>query len=204
MHTAGVVDNEADSEIDTNDDTDQYLLSINQIYELIFQTLGDDYCQRPAEMSTNSTIYIPEKIFGTFDPNRLSKASSRIDTRLPIGSTVLSVFQSLESVNKNIPKRGELWKVPKDLSDPKHNERTRSYKPPVPDPTSGLDFAKLPVQDHNINKLLLNMPTSSTSVSVPYSMLEHWEVRERRSLGLTNQTDLMLATILQLVCDWSD
>ncbi|KAH3877029.1 hypothetical protein DPMN_000883 [Dreissena polymorpha] len=35
-------------------------------------------------------------------------------------------------------------------------------------------------------------------------MLERWEVRERRSLGLTNQIDLMLATILQLVCDWSD
>ncbi|KAH3783316.1 hypothetical protein DPMN_161252 [Dreissena polymorpha] len=35
-------------------------------------------------------------------------------------------------------------------------------------------------------------------------MLEHWEVRERRSPCLTNQIDLMLATILQLVCDWSD
>ena len=43
--------------------------------------------------------------------------------------------------------------MPKDLSDPKHNERTRSYKPPVPDPTSGLDFAKLLVQDLDINKL---------------------------------------------------
>ncbi|KAH3877028.1 hypothetical protein DPMN_000882 [Dreissena polymorpha] len=55
-----------------------------------------------------------------------------------------------------------MWKVPKDFSDPKHNVRTRSYKPPVPDPTSGLDFAKLPVQDPDMNKLLLNMPTSST------------------------------------------
>ncbi|KAH3697233.1 hypothetical protein DPMN_084725 [Dreissena polymorpha] len=48
------------------------------------------------------------------------------------------------------------------------------------------------------------MPTSSTPVSVPYSMLVHWEGRERRSLGLTNQIDLMLATLLELVCEWSD
>ncbi|KAH3783315.1 hypothetical protein DPMN_161251 [Dreissena polymorpha] len=108
MHTAGVVDNEADSEVDPNYDTDHYLSSINQINELIFQTLGDDYCPRPVEMSTNLTIFITEKLVHTFDPNRLSKASSRIDTRLPIGSTVLSVFQSLESANKTIPKRGEL------------------------------------------------------------------------------------------------
>ncbi|KAH3697234.1 hypothetical protein DPMN_084726 [Dreissena polymorpha] len=61
MHTAGVVDKEADSEADFNNDTYKYLASINQIYELIFRTLGDDYCPRPAEMSTNSTISITEQ-----------------------------------------------------------------------------------------------------------------------------------------------
>ncbi|KAH3865954.1 hypothetical protein DPMN_029002 [Dreissena polymorpha] len=60
LHTAGVVDNEADSEADSNDVTDQYLSSINWIYEMIFQNLCDDYCPRPGEMSTNSTISITE------------------------------------------------------------------------------------------------------------------------------------------------
>ena len=50
LHTAGVVDNEADSEADSNDDTDQILSSINRIYEMIFQNLGEYYCPRPAEI----------------------------------------------------------------------------------------------------------------------------------------------------------
>ncbi|KAH3702839.1 hypothetical protein DPMN_077865 [Dreissena polymorpha] len=103
---------------DADIDTDQYLVSINQIYELMFQTLGEDYCSRPVEVSTNSTISVTEQLVRTFDPNRVTKASSRVDIRLPIGSSVLSVFQSLESVNKTILKRVEIWKVPKDFSEP--------------------------------------------------------------------------------------
>ncbi|KAH3734165.1 hypothetical protein DPMN_040605 [Dreissena polymorpha] len=60
LHTAGVVDNEADSEADSSDVTAQYLSSINRIYEMIFQNLGYDYCPRPAKMSTNSTSSITE------------------------------------------------------------------------------------------------------------------------------------------------
>ncbi|KAH3787486.1 hypothetical protein DPMN_165610 [Dreissena polymorpha] len=67
---------------------------------------------------------------------------------------------------------------------------------------SGLDFSKLPIQDPDFNKLFLTIPSASKSVSVPYSILEQWEGRERRALGLSNQIDLMLATILRLVCDW--
>ncbi|KAH3724272.1 hypothetical protein DPMN_050088 [Dreissena polymorpha] len=47
------------------------------------------------------------------------------------------------------------------------------------------------------------IPTS-VPISVPYSMLENWEMRERRSLGLAHQIDLMSATILQVACELSD
>ncbi|KAH3800437.1 hypothetical protein DPMN_154070 [Dreissena polymorpha] len=152
------------------------------MYELIFQTLGKEYCSRPVEVSANSTISVTEQLVCTFDLNRVTKASSRLDTRLPIGASVLSVFQLLESINKTIPKRVEIWRVPKDFSESKTQERTWSYKPPVPDPNSGLDFSKLPIQDPDMNKLLLTIPSSSTSVSVPYSILEQWEGRDRRAL----------------------
>ncbi len=204
IQTAGVVESEADSDAESNVETDQYLAPIGQIYELMFRTLGEDYCPRPAELSSNATISVTEQLFRTFDPNRVIKSTARPDPRLPIGSTVLSVLQSLESANKTIPKRGETWKIPKELADPKHQEGSKSYKPPVPHATSGLDFSKLPVPDPDISKLSLVMPSGSNSVSVPFSMLETWEMRERRSLGLTNQIDFMLATILQMVCDWSE
>ncbi|KAH3891260.1 hypothetical protein DPMN_015353 [Dreissena polymorpha] len=200
LHTSVPVESEAESDADI--DTNKFLASSIQIYELIFQTLGEELCPRPVETSSNSTISITEQLVRTFDPTMVTKARSRLDTRLPIGTTVLSVFQSLESVNKTIPKRGDMWKVPKDFVESKLQEL--NYKPPVPDPTSGLDCSKLPSQDPDINKLLLTMPSSSTSVSVPFSMIEHSENRERRSLGLSNQVDLMLATLLHLVCDWSD
>ncbi|KAH3820694.1 hypothetical protein DPMN_122442 [Dreissena polymorpha] len=135
LHTSGVVDSVHDSDADS--DTDQYLAPIHQIYDLMFRTLGEEYCSRPVEMSANSTISVTEQLVRTFDPNSVTKASSCLDTRLLIGASVLSVFESLESINTRIPKRGEIWRVPKDFSEPKTQERTRSYKPPVPDPNSG-------------------------------------------------------------------
>ncbi|KAH3869693.1 hypothetical protein DPMN_032863 [Dreissena polymorpha] len=80
-------------------------------------------------LSSNWTISITEQLVRTFDPTMVTKARSRLDTRLPIGTTVLSVFQSLESVNKTIPKRGDMWKVPKDFAESKLQER--NYKPPI-------------------------------------------------------------------------
>ncbi|KAH3820820.1 hypothetical protein DPMN_122569 [Dreissena polymorpha] len=110
LHTSGVVDSEHD--LDADNDTDQYLALIHQIYDLMFWTLGEEYCSQPVEMSANLTISVIEQLVGTFDPNSVTKASSRLDTCLLIGASVLSVFQSLESINTTIPKRGEIWRVP--------------------------------------------------------------------------------------------
>ncbi|KAH3877744.1 hypothetical protein DPMN_001622 [Dreissena polymorpha] len=100
LHTSGVVDSEHDSDADN----DQYLAPIDQIYDLMVQTLGEEYCSRPVEVFANSTISVTEQLVHKFDPNSVTKANSRLDTRLPIGASVLSVFQSLESINTTIPK----------------------------------------------------------------------------------------------------
>ncbi|KAH3773731.1 hypothetical protein DPMN_175099 [Dreissena polymorpha] len=47
------------------------------------------------------------------------------------------------------------------------------------------------------------MPSSSTHTAVPYSLLENWELRERRSIGLANQLDLMPAKALDMVWELS-
>ncbi|KAH3871043.1 hypothetical protein DPMN_034237 [Dreissena polymorpha] len=91
LHTSVPVESEAESDADI--DTDKFLVSSNQIYELIFQTLGEELCPRPVETSSNSTISITEQLVCTFDPTMVTKARSRLDTGLPIGTTVLSVFQ---------------------------------------------------------------------------------------------------------------
>ncbi|KAH3827861.1 hypothetical protein DPMN_129804 [Dreissena polymorpha] len=133
----GFAENSAESDAELNSDADHYLASVNDVLELILQTLWEDYCPRPAVSSTNSTISVTVQLARIYDPDRINKARSCLDPRLPIRSTSLWVFQSLKFANKLIPKRGEPWKVPKDLSDPKHHENSKSYKPPVPDPTSG-------------------------------------------------------------------
>ncbi|KAH3776439.1 hypothetical protein DPMN_177864 [Dreissena polymorpha] len=107
----------------------------------------------------------------------------------------MSVFESLEYTNKPTPSP---WKDPKDLAESKPLEGGKSYKSRVPDPTTVLDLSKLPALDPDINKLSLTMPVAYTQISVLYSMLENWELRERRSIGLANQLDLMAATALDM------
>ena len=177
-----------------------YLASINKVYELIFDTLNEELCPRPIQ-SVGQAITVTEKVARRREPDRIGRAAARADLRLPVGSTTSSVFESLETVNKpsNLP-----WKVHKDIAEPKPLEGGRSYRPPVADSTTGLDLSKLPAVDADFGKLNITMPTSSSLAQIPFSMLENWELRERRSIGLANQLDLMAAATLELVWDLAD
>ncbi|KAH3824949.1 hypothetical protein DPMN_126809 [Dreissena polymorpha] len=59
LHTSGVVDSEHES--DADNDTDQYLAPIHQMYDLMFQTLGEEYCSQPVKVSADSTILVTEQ-----------------------------------------------------------------------------------------------------------------------------------------------
>ncbi|KAH3877035.1 hypothetical protein DPMN_000889 [Dreissena polymorpha] len=100
---------------ESNVKAESYLASINQVYEIMFHTLGEDFCPRPSMSATSYAISVTEQLARKHDPDRVSKATSRVDLRLPIGSTTVSVFQSLEPSNKP----PSPWKVPKDLTEPK-------------------------------------------------------------------------------------
>ena len=180
-----------------------YLASINQVYELIFNILDDDFCPRPTQSIIGSAVTVTEKVARRREPDRVGRNTGWVDLSLPIGSTITSAFDTVEAANKpsNLP-----WKAPKDLAEPKPVEGGKSCKPPVADPGSatGLDLSKLPPPDTDMSKLNISMPVSSTLAQVPFSMLENWELWERRSIGLANQLDLMAAAALDMVWDLSE
>lgn len=60
-HTAGIAESLAESDAESYIEADHYLASINKIYEFMFQTLGEDFCPRPAALSTSSTISVTEQ-----------------------------------------------------------------------------------------------------------------------------------------------
>ncbi|KAH3836120.1 hypothetical protein DPMN_109490 [Dreissena polymorpha] len=70
LHTS--VPEESEAESDADIDTDKFLASSTQIYELIFQTLGEELCPRPVETSSNSTISITKQLVRTFDPTMVT------------------------------------------------------------------------------------------------------------------------------------
>ncbi|KAH3837645.1 hypothetical protein DPMN_111045 [Dreissena polymorpha] len=58
MHTTSIAESSVESAAEFNSEADHYLASINKVYELMFQNLGEDYCPRPAVSSTSSTISV--------------------------------------------------------------------------------------------------------------------------------------------------
>ena len=88
-----------------------YLASINQVYELIFNTLDDDFCPRPTQSIIGSAVTVTQKVASRREPDRVGRATGRVDLRLPIGSTITSAFDTVEAANKP---SNQPWKAPKD------------------------------------------------------------------------------------------
>jgi hypothetical protein len=76
----------------------------------MFHTLDEDFCPRPSVSPTGSAVTVTEQVARIQEPGRISKATSRVDLRLPIGSSTMAVFQSLEPANKPSPSP---WKAPR-------------------------------------------------------------------------------------------
>ncbi|KAH3794937.1 hypothetical protein DPMN_148478 [Dreissena polymorpha] len=53
-----------------------YLASINQVYELMFNTLDEDFCPRPSLSLTGSAVTVTEQVARRREPGRISKATS--------------------------------------------------------------------------------------------------------------------------------
>ena len=78
--------------------------------------MDDDFCPRPTQSTIGSAVTVTEKAARRRVPDRVGWATARVDLRLPIGSTITSVFDSMEAANKP---SDQPWKAPKDLAEPK-------------------------------------------------------------------------------------
>ncbi|KAH3696467.1 hypothetical protein DPMN_083932 [Dreissena polymorpha] len=131
MQTTVLVDGSAEAGLEAYVEAEHYhLASIHQVYELMFETLDDDFCRRPSLSATGSAVTVTERVVRRREPDRISKATSRVDLRLPIGSTTMSVSESLESTNNPSPSP---WKAPKNLAEPKPLEGGKKVPGTRPD-----------------------------------------------------------------------
>ena len=89
---SSAVPSEAGSEV--QEPEPHYLASINQVYELIFNTL-DDFCPRPTQSIIGSAVTVTEKVARRREPDRVGLAMGRVALRLPIGSTITSAFDTV-------------------------------------------------------------------------------------------------------------
>ena len=83
---------------------------------MIFNTLDDDFCPRPTQSIIGSAVTVTEKVARRREPDRVGRATGRVDLRFPIGSTITSAFDTMEAANKP---SNQPWKAPKDLAEPK-------------------------------------------------------------------------------------
>ena len=78
--------------------------------------MDDDFCPRPTQSTIGSAVTVTEKAARRRVPDRVGWATARVDLSLPIGSTITSVFDSMEAANKP---SDQPWKAQKDLAEPK-------------------------------------------------------------------------------------
>ena len=80
MQTTGLADGSAEAGLEANVEAEHYYLaSIHQVYELMLETLDDDFCPRPSLLATDSAVTITEQVARRREPGRISKATSRVD-----------------------------------------------------------------------------------------------------------------------------
>ncbi|KAH3887166.1 hypothetical protein DPMN_011182 [Dreissena polymorpha] len=55
-------DGSIEAGLESNEDELYYLASINQVYELMFNTLDEDFCPRPSLSLTGSAVTVTEQV----------------------------------------------------------------------------------------------------------------------------------------------
>ena len=162
--------------------------SIKDCYNTVFSTLPESDCPRAPP--------VPPKVPGSLS-ERLSKTTSGGEAQeddfspLPMSTVVLSAFAELDKVNSE---KGNPWKVPQATA--RMAKLDASYRPPRPDPVSGLDLSAKPLLDKDASALTLSKyPKDLFACS--YSLLETWEERDRRVLGLASQIDFLSSSLIE-------
>ena len=176
-----------------------HLFTLNKVFEYIFETLPEDVCPRPSLPATadpeTATDILVRKLFPESSPT--SKAPL---LRLPLSPAVRTSMSRLDALNKLSP--SPTWSI--SAADAKTSELSSTYRPPVKDDESGLDLSQVPPLDPLASAAKLSRPAAAKTVPLPLGMLEGWELRERKSMGLASQMDFLAATLLKTVSSTVD
>lgn len=170
---------------------DPYCYPLNKVYDLIFDTVSDDICCRPVGPQAPKPGSALEASVRQDEPDRDVEIRPTA-SRLPLSPAVLLAMQRVEEDNKG----GKTpWSTSAGIP------RASEYRAPLPDKVSGFDLGEVPRVDSDISKGDMKKPSSTSEVKVPWSLLESWETRERRSLGLVSQLDFIGCAIKSSIKD---
>lgn len=161
-------------------------------YEAVWSSLPQDVCPRQDEAQPISLGSTSEDAF--FATHNAGNPTTRSNPTLPISTVVLECLDKLRPVNQS---NSDLsWVVPDNVL---HSmERAGAYRPPVPDPNSGLNLQETPTLSHmaksNAN---VSHPGPSGKFELTHKTLDRWEKRERQSIGLASQMDFLTAALIK-------
>ena len=116
---------------------------------------------------------------------------------LPLAAAVKSCLSEYDKHNES--SFSTTWTLPSTAT--KACEFSKAYRPPAPDPETGLDLAKIAQLDADCAAAKIVKPTPSAPVSLPVSLLESWELRARKSMGIASQLDILVAYLMQMATD---
>jgi len=168
------------------------LFSLAKAFEAVYDTLPESICPRPPISQSSGLKSCGETALWRLRPE--DKPEPLSIPSLPLSETVKDTFLKCDAASRTSSDPN--WQLPaKVLKELIH---AGAYRPPRPDPVSGLDLGSTASLDPDAARAYLPKVPPSTRVSLPLSLLEKWELKQRQCLGLASQLEFFLATIIEL------
>lgn len=173
-----------------------FVYSLSKAYDAIFRSVPEDVCQPPPAPPSRKADSATEAILCKLHGDSVTGKTPPLV--LPIADSVLECIEPLEELNTS--NQSATWSVP--AKTVKSMTQPSAHRFPAPDSKSGLDLSNIPsLEICDGNRANLIRPNGSSSVSVPLSMLETWEARERMVSSLVSQMDFLACAITKLSGD---
>ena len=151
----------------------------------------------PSAPALSSGSVAESVIWGLHPEQQPQRASL---TSLPLSPMVREAAEKFDELNMANP--AIQWSLqPKAV---RAMMATTAYRPPCPDAASGMDLSSVAQLDADAQRAKVSKLGPSASVTLPLSLLETWEQRERQSMGLSSQIDFFAATVAKLASSPED
>lgn len=166
--------------------------SLSSAFKVVYDTLPEDLCPPLPPVAEPSFVSTGEEALWRELP---AKPAAKADIlSIPVSKTLKRCLTELEEANKASFDRS--WSVPAKTL--KNFMPTGVYRPPRKDIHLSLDLESPSPLDPECTRARINKPPPSSSCPLPISTLERWEAREKQSLGIASQLDMLCATLAKL------